>query len=202
MGCLFYAWGALSLAQAALLKQTSPFFIPLIALFWLGEKLRKRVIFALLIGFVGVFTILNPQEGSLQLAVLVALAGAFISAFAKVTIRKMGQTEDAKTIVFYFSLFASVLSLVPAVYFWRTSSVQALLWLALLALSSTVAQLLMSRAYKLSKAGLLAPFTYASVAYAALLGWLFWAEPLSATTLVGMLLICGAGVLTLSGVKR
>ncbi len=63
MTCLFYSWGHLPLAQAALLKQTAPFFMPLIAFWWLGESVPKIVKLAILVGFIGVFLILNPQEG-------------------------------------------------------------------------------------------------------------------------------------------
>lgn len=199
MACLYFAWGNLPLAQSALLKQTSPFFIPLIAFFCLKEQLHKQVLAAIFIGFVGVYFILNPQQGVINLVVLIALLGALIGSFAKVTIRKLGQSENSKLIVFYFSLFATLISLLPALYYWQQVSVMQLLWLLALAVTSTIAQLLLSKAYRLSKAGVLAPFTYSSVFYAAIFGWFFWAEQISAATVLGILLICSAGILAMRG---
>ncbi len=199
MACLYFAWGNLPLAQSALLKQTSPFFIPLIAFFWLKEQLHKQVLAAIFIGFVGVYFILNPQQGVINLVVLIALLGALIGSFAKVTIRKLGQSENSKLIVFYFSLFATLISLLPALYYWQQVSVMQLVWLLALAVTSTIAQLLLSKAYRLSKAGVLAPFTYSSVFYAAIFGWFFWAEQISAATVLGILLICSAGILAMRG---
>ena len=202
MACLYFAWGNLPLAQSALLKQTSPFFIPLIAFFWLKEPVHKQIFVAIFIGFVGVYFILNPQQGTINFVVLIALLGALIGSFAKVTIRKLGRSENSKLIVFYFSLFATLLSLLPALYYWQGVSVSQLIWLLALALTSTIAQLLLSKAYRLSKAGLLAPFTYSSVFYAAIFGWVFWAEQITTATVLGILLICSAGILAMRGAKN
>lgn len=202
MSCLYYAWGHLPLAQSALLKQTSPFFIPLIAFFWLHERVEKIVLLAILIGFLGVYFILNPQQGVVNYVVLIALLGAVIGSFAKVTVRKMGKTEPSKVIVFYFSLFGTLFSLLPAVYNWQPLVINALLWMFGLAITSTIAQLLLSKAYRMSKAGLLAPFTYSSVFYAAILGWFFWMESISFMTVIGMILICGAGLLTFKSARN
>jgi drug/metabolite transporter (DMT)-like permease len=202
MSCLYYAWGHLPLAQSALLKQTSPFFIPLIAFFWLHERVEKIVLLAILIGFLGVYFILNPQQGVVNYVVFIALLGAVIGSFAKVTVRKMGKTEHSKVIVFYFSLFGTFFSLLPAAYHWQPLAINALLWMFGLAVTSTIAQLLLSKAYRMSKAGLLAPFTYSSVFYAAFFGWIFWTESISFITVIGMVLICGAGLLTFKSTRQ
>ncbi len=202
MGCLYYAWGHLPLAQSALLKQTAPFFIPIIAFFWLHEKLDKTILYAILIGFIGVYFILDPQQGLINYVVLLALFGAILGSFAKVTIRKMAKTESPKLIVFYFSIFGTLFSLIPAAYNWQPITIKALLWLLTLAVTSTIAQLLLNQAYRMSKAGLLAPFTYSSVFYAAIFGWIFWMESISLTTVIGMVLICSAGLLTLSSTRQ
>lgn len=74
MACLYYSWSSLPLGQAALLKQTAPFFIPLLAWWWLGEGVSRRVRLALLVGFAGVALILKPQQGGMHVALLIGLA--------------------------------------------------------------------------------------------------------------------------------
>ncbi|WP_151704721.1 DMT family transporter [Nitrincola alkalilacustris] len=197
MSCLFYAWANLPLAQAALLKQTAPFFIPIFAFFWLGERIAPMVKWAILLGFSGVLLVLQPQEGMLNIAVLVGLGGAMLGSLAKVVIRRMGDTESAIRIVFYFALFGSCFAALPAAMNWVTPTLVHLPWLLGLAVSSTLAQLLLSRAYLLAPAGFLSPFTYSSVMIAAVAGWLIWNETLNLMTWGGMLLICFAGVLAL-----
>jgi len=61
---------------------------------------------------------------------------------------------------------------------------------------ATAGQLLMTRAYGLAPAAQVGPFTYVSVVFASLYGWLFWDELLDMLTIGGAILIAAAGVLT------
>ncbi|SFG57859.1 DMT family transporter [Neptunomonas qingdaonensis] len=197
MSCLFYSWGHLPLAQAALLKQTAPFFMPLIALYWLGESISGRAKLAILVGFIGVYFVLNPHEGSLNFVVIIAVLGAMLGALAKVTIRRMVGTESPQRIVFYFAFFSATLSAIPALLVWQTPTTIQYGWLILLASTSTVAQLLLSKGYSYAPAGQLGPFTYGSVVFAALFGWWIWEESLGWNTWLGMMLITLAGLMAM-----
>ncbi|MDF2180677.1 DMT family transporter [Neptuniibacter sp. CAU 1671] len=198
MLCLYYSWGHLPLAEAALIKQTAPFFMPLFAFWWLGERVRPLVLVAVLVGFVGVFLILNPTDGRLDQAVLIALVGAMLGALAKIVIRRMSVSEPPQRIVFYFALFSTFFSAIPAWWVWQTPGLSEWGWLILMAATSTLAQLLLSRGYGLAPAGQLGPYTYASVAFAAFFGWLLWDEVLGWLTLSGIVLVVVAGLLTLT----
>jgi drug/metabolite transporter (DMT)-like permease len=197
MSCLYYSWGHLPLAQAALLKQTAPFFMPLIALYWLGESISGRAKLAIFVGFIGVYAVLNPHEGSLNFAVIIAVIGAILGALAKVTIRRMVGTESPQRIVFYFAFFSASLSAIPALLVWQTPTISQFGWLILLASTSTVAQLSLSKGYSYAPAGQLGPFTYGSVAFAALFGWWIWEESLGWNTWLGMVLITLAGLMAM-----
>ena len=197
MSCLYYGWTHLPLGTAALLKQTAPLFMPLLALWFLKEKIHPVLFWALPIGFVGVALILNPANSGLQLAVLIGLAGAVLGAQAKIFVRKMKDSEPSRRVVFYFSLFASLFSAPFAIQGWV-----ALGWLELagvigIAALSTLAQLSMTKAYHSAPAGYLGPFTYSSVIIASLVGWFLWDETLATLTIVGMGLIVLGGVMTL-----
>ena len=194
MSCLYYSWANLPLAMAALLKQTAPFFMPLIGYFWLSERLGARTLLAILVGFVGVYAVLNPQEGSLNVAVLIAILGAALGGLAKVTIRRMSASESPQRIVFYFALFSTLLTAIPALRVWVTPDLTQLMWLALLAATSTLAQLLLSKGYSFAPAGQLGAFTYGSVVFAALLGWWLFAETPALHTWIGVVLISSAGI--------
>jgi drug/metabolite transporter (DMT)-like permease len=197
MSCLYYGWTHLPLGTAALLKQTAPLFMPLLALWFLKEKIHPVLFWALPIGFVGVALVLNPANSGLQLAVLIGLAGAVLGAQAKIFVRKMKDSEPSRRVVFYFSLFASLFSAPFAIQGWV-----ALGWLELagvigIAALSTLAQLSMTKAYHSAPAGYLGPFTYSSVIIASLVGWFLWDETLATLTIAGMGLIVLGGVMTL-----
>ena len=75
-------------------------------------------------------------------------------------------------------------------------------WLLAIGLAGTCGQLLMTKAYQAANPGKIGPYTYTAVIYAALFGWVFWNEAIILTTLIGSLLIIGAGVFNLkSGSK-
>ena len=193
----FYVITHLPLAEAALVKLSSPFFLPIIALVWLGERISHKTLWAIIIGFVGVIFVLRPGTETFQPVALVGVVAAALASIAKVTIRKMSSTEPGFRIVFYFGLLATLVSGVPLIWEWETPDLSTLPWLAAIGLSGTVGQLLMTRAYQVANPGQVGPFTYATVIYAALLGWMFWNEVVVITTLIGSALIIGAGILNI-----
>jgi len=196
MYCFYYALGHIPLAEAMLLKLTAPLFIPVIALLWLAESVPVRVRWAIVIGFMGVVLILHPGFAEISPVALVALAGAALAAVAKVTIRRLSVTEPSTRIVFYFALVGTVVSALPVAWHWVTPSPSA--WGLVLAVSgfATAGQLLMTRAFGLAPAAQVGSFTYVSVVFASLYGWLFWDELLDMLTIGGAILIAAAGVLT------
>ncbi len=200
MVCMFYAWGHLPLAQAALLKQTSPLFIPIIAYLWLEERIGIKTIVALFIGFIGVLLIINPdaQQSDFNFAIIVAIIGAILAGVAKVSIRKMRDTETPGRIVFYFALIGTIASVIPAMLAWVDLNWMQWAYMAGIALFSTIGQLLLSKAYGLAPAGQLGPYTYTSVAFAALFGWLIWSEVLVISTWIGIFIIVFAGILAIT----
>lgn len=199
MACLYYGWTHLPLGTAALLKQTGPLWMPVMALWLLRESIPKILRWSLPIGFAGVALVLQPSSATLQFAVLIGLLGAILSVGAKIVIRKMKDTEPSRRIVFYFTLFAAILSFPLAAMDWQWLTLNQWLGVAAIAGLSTVAQLSLTQAYHSAPAGYLGPFTYSSVAIATLLGWMLWDETLDILTMLGMLLILAGGVLTLRG---
>ncbi|MEZ5451473.1 MAG: DMT family transporter [Thiothrix sp.] len=205
MSCLFYAWAHLPLAEASLLKQTMPLFVPVVAFFWMGERLSWLNYVALGLGFAGILLVLNPTQETpvLNLAVLAGLVGAVMGGSTKVSIRRMRSVEEpAQRVVFYFALFGTLLSVVPAGMDWLPLDWNAALWLFLLGITATLAQLLLTAAYGYAPAGQLGAFTYASVIFAAILGWWLWDETLSLLAVTGMCVIIAAGLLVMLGQPR
>ncbi|MQM37792.1 hypothetical protein KBTX_01796 [wastewater metagenome] len=200
MYCFFYTIEHLALAEAILFKLTAPFFIPLIALVWLGERIPASARIAIGVGFAGSALVLGPGGADrFALAGLTGLGGAFLGGLAKVTIRRMGRSEPAPRIVFYFGVFATTLTAVPLTWAWQTPGLASLGWLGLMGGCATTAQLCLTRAYSLAPAGQIGPFTYVSVIFGSFAGWLFWGEVPDLLTVAGSLLIIGAGLLTLRG---
>lgn len=202
MYCFFYALANLQLADGMLLKMTAPLFMPLIAAVWLLEKLGTKIWLAVGLGFVGVALVIQP-EGEFNWVALVGLAGGMFAAGAKVTVRRLGQTESTIRIVFYFSLVVMFIAIIPLAWAWQTPTAQEWGLLFLMGLFGTLGQLLLTRGYSVAAASQVAPFTYFSVVFAALYGYLFWDETLDFGFIAGAMLIAVAGIVALrSNSKR
>ncbi|MCA6128976.1 DMT family transporter [Thalassolituus oleivorans] len=197
MYCYFWALGHMPLAEAFLVKLSSPFFMPLIGLLWLGERAGRYSLLAVAVGFAGVACILRPDDSTFTFIALVALLGAFLAALAKVTIRRMSATESSQTIVFYFGLIAAIVSAPGAALNWQPVPNDMWGWILLLGLVATVGQLLLTRAYRIAPTGKVGVYAYSAVLYGAVMGWYFWDELPLWTTWLGATLIVSAGLLNL-----
>lgn len=197
MYCFFYALGNLPLAEGMLMKMTAPIFVPIVALLWLNERTPWYVLLAIPVGFLGVWVVLGEPGGSLSYPAWVGVMGGALAAVAKVCVRKLGHTEPVVRTVFYFSAISTVISAGPMLWFWVQPHPQVIQFLLLLGIAGTIGQLLMTQAYSLAPASKVGVFTYASVVFAAVLGFIIWNESLERHFYMGSALIVVAGLTTL-----
>jgi drug/metabolite transporter (DMT)-like permease len=196
MYCFFYAIAQLRLSEAFLLFSTSPLFIPLIAYMWMHEQVTYSARGAIIAGFIGIVLILKPGFGIFRPAMLVALAGGFLAALAMVTIRRMSFSEPAIRIVFYFTIFSTVISAGPLFWSWR-SPLPGIWWLLILiGLLAAVGQFFLTKGYSMAPAAQVGPLTYGNVVFATINGWIFWGETMGLLTWAGAFLVCMAGIIT------
>ncbi len=196
MYCFFYAIAHLHLSEAFLLMATAPLFIPLIAYAWIREPVAQRVRGAIVLGFGGIILILKPGMGIFQPIAFIGLGAGMLGALAMVSIRRMSGSEPTIRIVFYFTVFGTLVSAVPLFWSWQSPQPEIGGLLILIGLLAAVGQFLLTKGYSLAPAAQVGPFTYGNVVFATFLGWIFWGEALESTTWVGAFLICIAGIVT------
>ncbi|MBD3670421.1 MAG: DMT family transporter [Gammaproteobacteria bacterium] len=201
MYCYFYALAHLPLADAVLLKTTSPIFIPLIAWLWLGEKNSMIALLAVPIGFVGVGLILDPA-GETGWITLVGVLGGLLAAAAKVTVRRLARTESTASTVFYFAVFGTLVSFIPMSLVWTMPALHEWYYLVGIGLFASIGQLFLTRGYAIAPVAKVGPFTYFSVVFAAFYGYVFWGETLDLYFVLGAALIIIAGVLAIGLWRR
>jgi drug/metabolite transporter (DMT)-like permease len=195
MYCFYFSIANIPLANAMILKMTAPLFIPIIAWLWLQESLNKFIGPIILVGFIGVIFIIKPDFDQMNSVALVGLAGGFLAAIAKTSVKNLTSTEKPVTIVFYFALCGLVMTSLPAVLNWQTPNLTQLIQLLLLGLSAGVAQIIMTKGYSLAPASQISHYSYSSILYAALAGWLLWDEWIDAWAWLGAALIIISGIL-------
>ncbi|WP_286240688.1 DMT family transporter [Neptuniibacter halophilus] len=197
--CVYYSVTTLTLADATVLQYTHPAFTALLALLFLGERIRAATLVCLLLSFAGVLVMVRPgavAEGFSALPALslaAALAGAFGSAAAYVLVRKLSQTEDSSVIIFYFPLIALPASLVMLGDTLVIPDMEGLMLLLLVGIFTQMGQIGLTKAMATESAAKATAYSYVQVIFAALLGiWLFAEIPTLWTLLGGGLIIAGA----------
>jgi drug/metabolite transporter (DMT)-like permease len=189
---------------AALLVASIPLWIILLRRVS-GEAVSGRSIAAVLVGFAGVALLVRPQGQATLLALLSCVGAAVMWAVGSFASPRISLPRDPLVSVAWQSLLgglACLLVAVPAGEFadlhpasWSTDSILGLAYLV------TFGSLLAFTAYAwlLQNAPVSKVSTYAYVnpVIAVFLGWLFLAEPISATTLLGAGIIVASVALVL-----
>ncbi len=195
MACYFYSIKKLPLADAVLLNYTSPIFVGLIASFWLKEQLTLRRKLAIAVGLLGVLCLFRPSAAIASTAGLMGLVSGLLAGFALTSVKKLSATDPGTRIVFYFSLFSSLISAVPMLWQFVMPSFGLMLLLLGLGFVGTVGQLFLTQAYKLAPASQVSPLGFFGLIFAGLIGFVLWGETPDVSMLVGMLFIVTSGVL-------
>jgi drug/metabolite transporter (DMT)-like permease len=184
----FYAMVHLPLADVTAIGFANPLFMLVLAALFLGERVRLRRTLATIAGFAGVIVMLRPA-GTLDPAALAALLSTLLAACSLVLIKTMARNDNPTTIVFYFGLFSTVISAVPAYLVWVTPTAHELVVLGAMGLFATAGQSCMVRAYAAAEATLVASFDYVRLIWACLFGYLWFGEIPDRWTLVGAAII-------------
>ena len=194
MVCNFSAVLLLPLAESTTLGFTTPLFVVIIAALVLREGVGPWRWTAVVLGFAGVVIIAQPGHGHIPLlGGLIALAAALMTAMISFLIRDMGRTEEPLRIVFYFSLFGSVMMLAFLPFYATTHSASQ--WLLLLGIGAggLGGQLGMTASLRHGAVASVAVMDYTMLVWATLYGWLIWDHLPPATTWLGAPLIILAG---------
>lgn len=192
--CFYYAVVHLPLADATVIHFVNPVITAFIAAAWLREHMGLRE--GLLVGasLGGVFVVARPAflfgtEGSLPvLPVLIGLCGAVLSASAYVTVRRL-RAEPPMLIVFYFAAVCTLLSLPLLALHAELPTPGMLLVLAGVGLTTHLGQVFVTWGLRLERAGRASAVGYLQIVFAALWGWLLFAEIPDVWTWVGAAVI-------------
>jgi drug/metabolite transporter (DMT)-like permease len=153
---------------------------------------------SLLIGLAGIVMIIKPGPQMFQKpASLVALASGMCSALALVATNKLTETEPPVRILFYNFGISTVLLIPMAVWTWKPLTGSQWLLLSGIGVFFALTQYLIILAYRYASATELSPFNYTVVVFSGLLGWLVFGTVPDALGMLGAVLICLGGILSI-----
>lgn len=189
MLCGFYAIVHLPLAKAVTISYSTPLFVTILAVLFLGEMVRLRRWTAVGLGFIGVLVIMRPGADSFDANTLVALTAAVLSAIVAISIKVLSRTEKPDAIVLWTTMLWVPLSLVPALFVWTWPTGWTWAWIVAAGFFGTAGHMFWTRALKRGDASMLTPISFMQVPIVALLAWWLFDETVTAWTAVGAAII-------------
>lgn len=204
MGFGFYALTKLPLPETTVIQYATPLLIVLFSAVFLHETVRLYRWSAVLVGLVGVIIVISPRLSFLSggvadaseasIGAISALISCCFAAFAMILVRRLVQTERSATIVLYFSVSSSVVGLCTIPFGWVMPSGPQFAFLIGAGIAGGIGQILLTESYRHADMSVVAPFEYTSLLLSVAAGYLFFADIPTIETLVGGLIVVGAGI--------
>ncbi|MBS7789577.1 DMT family transporter [Roseococcus sp. SDR] len=196
MSCSFFALTVLPLAEQTALTFTTPIFVTLLAIPLLGEKVGIHRFSAVGLGFVGILVIalgkgafMGPMDPWIIFGMVIAVMHGVFSAATTLLVRSLSATERSTTIVLWQSLLMTSFTALTLPFVWVTPSGHEWLLLLVIGLVGGVAQVMLTEAFASAQVSSLGAYSYTSILWAVLLGWIFFGETPGVATFVGSGLI-------------
>lgn len=189
MFCGYYAIAHMKLADFMALSFSRPLFTVLFAVLLLREAIGWRRWTAVAVGFLGVLVTMRPDLQGLDAASLIALCEAMCIAIASTLVKRVPIEETPLTILFWYGVIASTLTLGPALAVWQWPTQEQWLWLIAIGLLGAFAHFCWIRAFRAGQSSAVAPVDYVRLPLAGLIGWLIFAELPTLWSLVGAAII-------------
>ena len=202
MALNFLALGFLPLPEITAIGFATLLFISIFAISLLGERIGIYRFCALIVGLVGVLIIVNSKltvflsdiiDNSIIAGMILTIAAVICASLAHVQIRKMVQTERTSAIIFYFSVTSSLFSLI-SLSTWVLPSFGEFFTLILVGIIGGIAQIMLTTAYRLAPASLVAPFDYTAMIFALLIGYFVFEELPTSQMIFGTFVVMLAGI--------
>ncbi|MBV1867878.1 MAG: DMT family transporter [Marinosulfonomonas sp.] len=193
-GMWFFALGLIPLAQIFALEFTMPIWALFLAIFVLGERLTRVRVETAIIGFVGILIVTRPWSGGLSVGIFAAAFAAIGFAGAVVFTRLLARTETMTCILFWLTAIQLVLGAIIAGFDGDITlpDKNGGLWLLLIGSAGLAAHFCMTKAVSLAPASVATPVDFARLPIIAVIGVVFYNEPLQAGVLIGAVIIFAA----------
>ena len=185
------------LANAVLLSNTGPLWIPFIIWIWAKKKVPPYLWGSVIVGLVGIIFILKPNAKILDAASFYALISGILTGISMVAIRRLTRTEPSSRMLFYYFLLGTIFSLPGAIMDFRAAFTFPVIFLLLAAaILFYLVQIFVTMGFKKGKASTLSPLAYTAVLFSVILDRIFWHKVPDLWSLIGMALIIIGGIVS------
>ncbi len=206
----FYIMAHIPLGTAVTYNKTSPIFVAIFAYLFLNERLHRSALLAIVIGFVGILLVAQPEGGTFTKYDILGIFSGIGAALAYTSIRELRAYYDTRAIVMSFMGVGTIAPLflmlmtpyvtVSDEFDWMFAEFvmpRGIEWAYVTAVgvSATISQLLMTKAYELTKAGIVGTISYTNIVFAVIIGVMLGDPIPDFWTVLGIILVILSGLL-------
>ena len=184
----------LQLSEATAIFQIAPIFVTILSIFILKEKVGVRRWVGVIFGLIGALIIIRPGNDLFSIMIVFPAIAALCYASYVITTKYLSSDESTSTNFIYTTLIGSIFATLIAIPNWQPVEEKDIITLSLFGLLGALGHFFLIIAFKISEASFLAPFTYISLLFGSLWGFLFFSE------IPNYFTICGGLVIVISGI--
>ncbi len=190
----FYSIDKLVLSDANMLNKLSPFFVIIFSALFLKENINKKQILTIIVAFLGALLIIKPSFSLEILPFIIGVLGAICAAAAYTCLRVLGGKEKHYTIVFYFSLFSTIVILPFTILVYKQMVLMQFIYLILAGIFASIGQFGITLAYSYAPAKEISIFDYSNIVFSAIISLLVFGVLPDLFSISGYLIIFSASL--------
>lgn len=188
----FYAIDKLILSDANMLNKLSPFFVIIFSAIFLKERINMKQTIAIIVAFTGALFIIKPTFNLDIIPSLIGVIGAVCAAAAYTCLRVLGGREKHYTVVFYFSLFSTIVILPFMLAVYKPMNLSQLIYLLLAGIFASIGQFGVTLAYKYAPSKEISIFDYSNIIFSAIISLVIFGVLPDYLSVIGYIIIFGA----------
>ena len=191
-----YALSQISLSEFTAISFITPILLTIAAALIFNESVGIRRIMAVLIGFAGVYLLLDPQHSGMNLGKWSALAFVTSAAIAQIFGKILSKTTPVTIIILYATLGMTIVAGILAIPYWQPISFEAYLFAIAMGLMGHIGQWTFTKGLAIGEVSVIMPFDYVRLLYSVIAGYVLFFEMPSGNLWIGSTLIIGATLYT------
>ena len=175
----------LPLAEVFAIEFTTPVWVAVLAVLFLGEKMNVGRVVALVLGIAGILVILRPGFNDVGPGTWMMVATAFGFAIANACTKGLTRTDSVLTVLLWMSMLQGLMAVVGASFDWTAPTVDEIPWLIVIGVTGLGAHYSLAKALTLADVSLVNPVDFLRLPLIAVVGFLAYGEGVDVLVLVG-----------------
>ncbi len=193
-GFFFTAISFMPLANASAIMFVSPLLVTALSTPLLGERVGPHRWASVVVGFVGAIIIIRPGSAAMEPAALLALGAACSYSLYQITTRRLAGVDRPLTTLAYSASVGTLVTGFGVPLVWVPPAVEAWIGFVMLGVLGAIGHFALIKAFETAPAATVTPFSYSSLIWATLLGFVVFDELPDGWTVFGAVIIAASGL--------